>query len=89
MAHWHARYPGRILDVDYARLTRDPEAETRRACAFLGIGFDPGMLQLESRARGIVTASAVQVRQRISVQETPKWRAYERHLQPLRQRLGA
>jgi tetratricopeptide (TPR) repeat protein len=89
MAHWHARYPGRILDVDYARLTREPEAETRRACEFLGIGFDPGMLQLQSRTRGIVTASAVQVRQRISVQETPKWRAYEPFLQPLRQRLGA
>lgn len=88
MAHWHARYPGRILDVDYARLTRDPEKEIRRVCDFIGTAFEPDMLQLQSRTRGIVTASAVQVRGHIEVRETPKWRAYEKHLQPLRQRLG-
>ena len=88
MAHWHERYPGRILDIDYARLTHDPESEARRACGFIGIKYEPGMLQLQSRTRGIVTASAVQVRGRIEARETPKWRAYEKHLQPLRQRLG-
>ena len=88
MAHWHERYPGRILDVDYARLVRDPEGEARRVCGFIGIEYEPGMLQLQSRTRGIVTASAVQVRGRIEARETPKWRAYEKHLQPLRQRLG-
>jgi tetratricopeptide (TPR) repeat protein len=88
MAHWHARYPGRILDVDYARLTGDPGNEIRRVCDFIGIAFEPGMLQLQSRTRGIVTASAVQVRGRIEVRETPKWLAYEKHLQLLLQRLG-
>ena len=88
MAHWHARYPGRILDVDYARLTREPEGEIRRVCDFIGTAFEPKMLQLQSRTRGIVTASAVQVRGHIEVRETPKWRAYEKHLQPLLQRLG-
>ncbi len=89
MAHWHARYPGRILDVDYARLTREPERELRRACEFLGIAFEPSMLQLHARTRGIVTASAVQVRGGIQARATPKWRVYEHYLQPLRQRLGA
>jgi tetratricopeptide (TPR) repeat protein len=87
MAHWRAGYPARILDVDYARLTREPEAVVREVCAFVGIDFEPAMLDLQSRTRGVVTASAVQVRDRIQVQETPKWRAYERHLEPLRQRL--
>lgn len=89
MAHWHARYPGRILDVDYAQLTRDPEQVVRRVCAFIGIAFEPDMLGMHARTRGIVTASAVQVRDRIHVQETPKWRAYERYLAPLRERLGS
>ncbi|KAF1725380.1 tetratricopeptide repeat-containing sulfotransferase family protein [Pseudoxanthomonas japonensis] len=88
MAHWHARYPGRILDVDYAQLTREPEQVVRRVCNFVGIAFEPQMLGMQSRTRGIVTASAVQVRDRIRVQETPKWRAYERYLAPLRERLG-
>ena len=88
MAHWHAACPGRILDVDYARLTREPEAQIRRVCDFIGIAFEPSMLEMQSRTRGVVTASAVQVRDRIQVQETPKWRAYEKYLTPLRQRLG-
>lgn len=87
MRHWHARYPGRILDVDYARLTRDPEAVLREVCEFIGITFEPKMLELQARKRAVVTASAVQVRDRIHVQETPKWRAYEKYLQPLQQRL--
>jgi len=88
MAHWHERYPGRILDVDYARLTREPEHELRRVCDFMGIAFERSMLQLQDRTRGIVTASAVQVRGGIQAQDTPKWRAYEKHLQPLRRGLG-
>ena len=88
MAHWNACYPGRILGVDYAHLTRQPEQAIRQVCDFIGIAFEPQMLEMQSRERGIVTASAVQVRDRIHVQETPKWRAYERHLVPLRERLG-
>jgi tetratricopeptide (TPR) repeat protein len=88
MAHWHTRYPGRILDVDYARLTADPEAQLRRVAAFCGFDFEPAMLELQSRQRGIVTASAVQVRGRIRVEDVPKWRAYGPYLQPLMDRLG-
>jgi hypothetical protein len=88
MAHWHARYPGRILDVDYAQLTADPETQLKRISAFCGFNFEPAMIDLQSRQRGIVTASAVQVRGRIRVESTPKWRAYAPYLQPLRDRLG-
>lgn len=83
MAHWHARYPGRILDVDYARLTRDPGAEMRRVAAFCGIDFEPGMLETGTSTRGVVTASAVQVRGRVHAREQPKWAPYARWLQPL------
>lgn len=86
MAHWHARHPGRILDVDYARLTREPEQQMRDVAAFCGLAFDPGMLKMQSR-RGVVTASAVQVRDRIQVRERPKWAPYERWLQPMIERL--
>ncbi len=88
MAHWHARYPDRILDVDYAQLTADPEAQLRRVAAFCGFDFEPAMLDLQTRQRGIVTASAVQVRGRIRVEDVPKWRAYAPYLQPLMDRLG-
>lgn len=83
MAHWNRAYPGRMLDVDYSRLTNDTEAVLREVSAFCGFDFDPGMLQPQARTRGIATASAVQVRGNIVAREQPKWKPYERYLQPM------
>jgi tetratricopeptide (TPR) repeat protein len=88
MRHWHGRFPGRIYEVRYDRLTRDPEGEMRRIADFCGIAFDPAMLK-PNAARGVVTASAVQVRDGIQVRERPKWAPYEHHLQPMIARLQA
>lgn len=87
MAHWHACRPGRILDVDYSRLTREPERVLREICAFVGIEFVPDMLKMANRQRAVVTASAVQVRDRIQVRDTPKWSSYAMQLAPLQSRL--
>ena len=87
MAHWHQAWPGRILDVDYAELTRDPETVMRRVAAFCGLGYEAGMLDIAARKRGVATASAVQVRQGIVARERPKWAPYEEYLQPLIQAL--
>ena len=83
MRHWHAVFPGRILDVDYAALTRDPESTLRRVADFCGLPFEPAMLDLQQRKRGVATASAIQVRDRIVVQERPKWLPYADYLQPM------
>ena len=83
MAHWHAAYPGRILDVDYAELTRDPEAVMRKVAAFCGIDYADAMRDPRSSTRAVSTASAVQVRDRVVRREVPKWAPYAKHLQPL------
>lgn len=83
MSHWRAACPGRILDVDYGRLTRDTEAVLREVAGFCGFAFEPGMLALQERTRGVATASAVQVRDRVVALERPKWAPYEDYLQPL------
>ncbi|WDS37345.1 sulfotransferase [Pseudoxanthomonas sp.] len=88
MAHWHRRFPGRILDVDYAHLVRKPEEVLRKICGFCGLDFDPAMLELAGRRRGVVTASAVQVRNHIEAREVPKWAPYAEFLAPLIQALG-
>lgn len=88
MAHWHTRYPGRILDVDYARLVAGTEAQMRDVASFCGIGFDPAMLSANAAGRGVATASAVQVRGRIAAPDVPKWVPYAEQLAPLRERLG-
>jgi len=89
MAHWHACWPGRILDVDYGALTREPERILREVCAFVGITFESQMLGMTNRQRAVVTASAIQVRDRIQLRDTPKWMPYAAQLAPLRARLQA
>jgi tetratricopeptide (TPR) repeat protein len=89
MKHWHARFSGRILDVEYSQLLTDPELQLRRVTEFCGLSFDPAMLELGSRRRGVVTASAVQVRGGIQIRDRPKWAPYERWLSPLIAALGA
>lgn len=83
MAHWHAAYPGRILDVDYAELTRDPETVMRRVAAFCGIDYIDAMSDPRSSTRAVSTASAVQVRDKVLRREVPKWAPYAEYLQPL------
>lgn len=86
MRHWRERFPERILEVDYARLTRGTEAEMRRVAAFCGVDFEDSMLS-PAGGRAVVTASAVQVRDRIQVREQPKWAPYARWLAPMIERL--
>ncbi|MES2859535.1 MAG: sulfotransferase [Pseudomonadota bacterium] len=83
MAHWRASYPGRILDVDYARLTADPAGTMREVATFCGLDYVPGMSDTRSSTRAVATASAVQVREGVIRRERPKWAPYARHLQPL------
>ena len=83
MAHWHVAYPGRILDVDYGELTRDTETVLRGVADFCGLDFEPRMLELGKRERGVATASAVQVREGVVAREVPKWAPYAEQLKPM------
>jgi hypothetical protein len=87
MAHWHARFPGRIHDVHYDRLVDDPEATLRAVSEHCGLAFEPAMLQPSDRP--VATASAVQVRGGVRRPRTPKWLPYAGTLAPLAQRLRA
>jgi tetratricopeptide (TPR) repeat protein len=88
MDHWRRAWPDRILDVDYSELTRTPEAVMRRVAEFCGFAFEPAMLDIAGRSRGVATASAVQVREGIVARDRPKWAPYEAWLRPLIDALG-
>lgn len=83
MVHWHATFPGRILDVDYAQLTAEPDNTMREIAAFCSIDYVDGMCSTASSDRAIATASSIQVREGVSRREKPKWAPYARQLQPL------
>ena len=89
MRHWHDVMPGRILDVAYDDLVSDTEATARRVFAFCGLPFEPAALSVDRQPGAVATASAAYVRSGILRDRGAAWKPYERHLQPLLDRLAA
>ena len=89
LARWHARFPGRILDVPYAQLVTAPEDWARRVIDFCGLPWDPRCVDIASTGGAVTTASSVQVREGIHARGVSAWRRYAAPLEPLRARLQA
>ncbi len=88
MGHWHRMFPGRILDVRYEDLVTALEATARCSVAHLGLDWDPACLEFHKTRREVRTASITQVRRSLYKDSIGHWRAYERHLQPLKGELA-
>lgn len=89
MTHWHETFPGAILDVDYARLAREPENVAREAFAFCGLDFEAGCTDLTRNTSAVATLSMAQVRQPIHARAFGQWQPYAQQLARLRSALDA
>ena len=87
MTHWHAQFPGRILDVHYDELVADPESVTRQVLSFCGLPWDNRLTAIESREGRVATASTVQMREPIHQRYLGQWRRYAAWLRPLQESL--
>ena len=85
MAHWHMAMPGKILDVPYGKLTRDPETMTRAVLDYCGLEWEPGCADITRNKAAVATLSMSQVREPIHTRFFEEWRHYEQQLLPLRQ----
>jgi tetratricopeptide (TPR) repeat protein len=84
MAHWRRVLPeGRLLEVDYERLTVSPETEIRRLIDYVGLPWDASCLAPHLSGRVVRTPSGWQVRQAINTGSIDRWRHYEPWLGPL------
>jgi tetratricopeptide (TPR) repeat protein len=89
MAHWRAVLPeGTLLDVAYEALVADPETETRRILAHLGLDWDESCLEFHRTRRPVRTASLVEARQPIYRSSVGRSAPYLPYLQPLLDALG-
>jgi hypothetical protein len=71
--------PARYYELRYEALVADPEAETAKLCAFLGLRFDAGMLRFhEGRMRDDPRMDAKKAWRPV----TPRLRAWEAELPP-------
>lgn len=85
MAHWRAVLPpGFILEVPYEELVADQEAWSRKMLEFIGLEWDPRVLEFHATKRQVATASAWQVRQKIYKNSVARWRNYEQFIGPLK-----
>jgi tetratricopeptide (TPR) repeat protein len=87
MAHWQARFPGRLLELDYEALIADQQAETRRLLEFCGLPWDDACLRFHETARTVETASNLQVRRPLYKGSVGRARPYAADLGPLANKL--
>jgi tetratricopeptide (TPR) repeat protein len=88
MDHWREALSERVFDIDYDAMVNEPETQARRIAEHCGFDFLPDMLQVGRDSGMVATASSNQVRQGIVTNRGGLWRAYERHLGPMLERLA-
>lgn len=89
MAHWHAVLSGRILDVSYEALVREPETQVRRIIECCGLTWEDSVLAFHRQEGPSMTASAMQVRQPMYTDSIDSWRRAEARFAPLKARFEA
>ncbi len=83
MDFWHELFPNKIYDLSYEKLTENQKNETKKLLNYCDLEWDENCLEFHKNDRGIKTASASQVRQKIYQGSSEAWKKYERYLQPL------
>lgn len=89
MHHWHQTFPGEILEIQYEELVENTEAVARKLLDYIGVAWEPEVLNFNELDRPVKTASVWQVRQPIYTTSTAKWKRYEQYLAPLIQGTNA
>ena len=84
VAHWRSVLPKEVfLEVPYEGLVADPEAWSRRVFEFIGLEWDPRVLEFHKTERAVMTASYWQVRQKMYVSSVGRSKHYQKYLGPL------
>ncbi|MAY61337.1 MAG: hypothetical protein CML29_03925 [Rhizobiales bacterium] len=83
MDHWYSLFGADIIEMDHAKMVKDPEAEIRRLLAACDLEFVPECLEFHKTKRSVQTASVTQVRQPIYDPTKRGWRKYADYLPEL------
>ncbi len=83
MEHWRKLFPERIYELNYERLTTEPEDVIREVLDFCELPWEDSVLEFYHTKRPVKTASITQVRQKIYKSSVEKWRRYEKYLTPV------
>lgn len=88
MRHLDRVAPGLVHHIHYETLIDDPEPAMRAALDYLGLDWDPAILEFHKLARVVRTPSSEQVRRPLNRDGVGTWQPYDQWLGPLRGALG-
>ena len=80
MDFWYERYSSDIFSLNYDYFTGNTEQEAKKLFDFLGLDYLPEYLDLKNNQRSVMTASDLQVRDKIYKESSDKWRIYKSFL---------
>jgi len=89
MDHLAKVAPAMVNHVNYERLIEDAQSELKPTFDYLGLPWDPAVLDFHKLKRVVRTPSSEQVRRPLNRDGMNAWKPYEQWLQPLRDALGA
>jgi tetratricopeptide (TPR) repeat protein len=79
IAHWRNVLPLAHMTISYEALLAEPEKESRRLIAFLGLEWEENCLHSHRLQRAVHTASWAQVRQPLYHSAIGRWQNYKEH----------
>ena len=83
MDFWHKLFPNKIYDLNYEKLTKNQKKETEKLLKYCELDWDKKCLEFHKNDRGIKTASASQVRQKMYQGSSEAWKQYEPYIETL------
>jgi tetratricopeptide (TPR) repeat protein len=83
MDHWRGALGGRLHEIVYDDLVREPLRSGARIAQFCVLPWSDAAIDIRNNRSASLTASAAQVRRPIYGSSSGRWRHYRRHLQPL------
>ena len=87
MKHWRGVLGGRLHEIVYEELVKDPHRVGAAAAAYAGLSWSEAAVDIQRNAAVSLTASAAQIRRPIYGTSSGRWRHYRAHLGPLIQAL--
>ncbi len=83
MGFWQKKFPKKIYELNYDKLTENQELESRKIFNYLGLKWENSVLEFHNNSRIVQTASNIQVRKKMYKGSSQQWKKYKSWLQPM------
>jgi len=83
MDFWQKKFPEKIYELNYDKLTENQELESRKIFNYLGLKWENSVLEFHNNSRIVQTASNIQVRKKMYKESSQQWKKYKPWLQPM------